>query len=43
MSREEDALVAAYQLYEPEWMKTIVDANAVLLMSIAMFIWGFYA
>ena len=40
---EEDALDAADFLYEPEWKKTMVDANAVLLMSVAMFFWGFYA
>jgi len=40
---EEEALEAADFLYEPEWKKTMVDANAVLLMSVAMFFWGFYA
>ena len=40
---EEEALDAADFLYEPEWKKTMVDANAVLLMSVAMFFWGFYA
>merc|ERR1719369_1507606 len=39
---EEEALEAADFLYEPEWKKTLVDANAVLLMSVAMFFWGFY-
>merc|ERR1719153_809913 len=42
-SPEEEALEAADFLYEPEWKKTLVDANAVLLMSVAMFFWGFYA
>ena len=40
---EEEALESADFLYEPEWKKTLVDANAVLLMSVAMFFWGFYA
>jgi len=40
---EEDALDAADFLYEPDWKKTVVDANAVVLMSVAMFFWGFYA
>ena len=40
---EEEADDAVDFLYEPEWKKTMIDANAVLLMSVAMFFWGFYA
>jgi len=42
-SPEEMALEAAESLWEPEWKKNMVDANAVLLMAVAMFFWGFYA
>ena len=34
---------AAQLLHEPEWKRGMVDANAVLVMSVAMFFWGFYA
>ena len=40
---EKEAHDAVDFLHEPEWKKTMVDANAVLLMSVAMFFWGFYA
>lgn len=40
---EEEAELAAESLWEPDWKKILVDANAVLLMSVAMFFWGFYA
>ena len=39
---EEKAEEAAGFLYEPEWKRNLVDANAVLVMSVAMFFWGFY-
>ena len=39
---EERAEEAAGFLYEPEWKRNLVDANAVLVMSVAMFFWGFY-
>eukprot|EP00088_Acartia_fossae_P003904 TRINITY_DN11679_c1_g1_i5.p1 TRINITY_DN11679_c1_g1~~TRINITY_DN11679_c1_g1_i5.p1 ORF type:complete len:657 (+),score=100.25 TRINITY_DN11679_c1_g1_i5:30-2000(+) len=42
-SREELAIEASESLWEPEWKKNMVDANAILLMSVAMFFWGFYA
>jgi len=42
-SGEEQAQEDAESLYEPSWKKTMVDSNAVLLMSVAMFFWGFYA
>lgn len=40
---EEEAEIAAESLWEPDWKKLLVDSNAVLLMSVAMFFWGFYA
>merc|ERR1719228_154841 len=40
---EEDAIDAVNLLSEPETKKSLVDANAVLVMSLAMFFWGFYA
>ena len=43
VSAEEEALEAAEFLHEDDWKKTMVDCNAVVLMSIAMFFWGFYA
>jgi hypothetical protein len=30
---EEEAVVAAESLWEPDWKKILVDSNAVLLMS----------
>ena len=42
-SAEELAEECAGLLYEPEWKRTMVDANAVLVMAVAMFFWGFYA
>ena len=39
----EEAKEAAALLHEPEWKRNMVDANAVLVMSVAMFFWGFYA
>ena len=39
----EEARMAAALLHEPEWKRNMVDANAVLVMSVAMFFWGFYA
>jgi len=42
-SPQEEADDAVDSLYEPEWKKTLVDANAVLVMSVAIFFWGFYA
>ena len=39
---EEIAEEAVGSLYEPEWKRNLVDANAVLVMSVAMFFWGFY-
>ena len=42
-SEEELAEECAGLLYEPEWKRTMVDANAVLVMAVAMFFWGFYA
>lgn len=39
----EEAKEAATLLHEPEWKRNMVDANAVLVMSVAMFFWGFYA
>ena len=39
---QEKAVEAAGFLYEPEWKRNLVDANAVLVMSVAMFFWGFY-
>ena len=39
---EEKAEEAAGFLYEPEWKRNMVDANAVLVMAVAMFFWGFY-
>ena len=39
----EAAKEAAALLHEPEWKRNMVDANAVLVMSVAMFFWGFYA
>jgi len=42
-SPEEKALEDAESLWEPDWKKIMVDSNAVLLMSVAMFFWGFYA
>ena len=41
--KSEVAREAAALLHEPEWKKNMVDANAVLVMSVAMFFWGFYA
>ena len=41
-SPEEKAKEAVGFLYEPEWKRNLVDANAVLVMSVAMFFWGFY-
>lgn len=41
-SPEQQAEEAVGFLYEPEWKKNLVDANAVLVMSVAMFFWGFY-
>merc|ERR1719244_1286768 len=43
LSPEEEALEAAEFLKEPEWKALLVDSNAILLMSVAMFFWGFYA
>ena len=40
---EEKALEAAELLNEPEWKRTMTDANAVLVLAGAMFFWGFYA
>jgi sodium/glucose cotransporter 1/sodium/glucose cotransporter 9 len=37
------AMEAAEFLYEPTKWKTIVNANAVALMCITCFLWGFYA
>ena len=42
-TEEEIAEECAGLLYEPEWKRTMVDANAVLVMAVAMFFWGFYA
>ena len=42
-SPAEAAREAAALLHEPEWKRNMVDANAVLVMSVAMFFWGFYA
>jgi len=42
-SPEEIAQEAADLLKEPEWKRTMVDANAILVMAVAMFFWGFYA
>ena len=42
-SPAEEAKEAAALLHEPEWKRNMVDANAVLVMSVAMFFWGFYA
>ena len=42
-SPSEAAREAASLLHEPEWKRNVVDANAVLVMSVAMFFWGFYA
>lgn len=42
-SPSEAAREAAALLHEPEWKRNMVDANAVLVMSVAMFFWGFYA
>ena len=42
-SPQQMALEAAELLHEPEWKRNIVDANAVLVMAVAMFFWGFYA
>ena len=39
---QEKAEEAAGSLYEPEWKRNLVDANAVLVMAVAMFFWGFY-
>ena len=39
---EEKAEEAAGLLYEPEWKRNLLDANAVLVMSVSMFFWGFY-
>ena len=42
-SPEEKAAEAADLLNEPEWKRTMTDTNAVLVMAVAMFFWGFYA
>jgi len=42
-SPQQEAADAADSLYEPNWKKNLTDANAVLVMSVAMFFWGFYA
>ena len=42
-TEEEKAAEAAELLNEPEWKRTMTDANAVLVMAVAMFFWGFYA
>ena len=42
-SPEDKAAEAAELLNEPEWKRTMTDANAVLVMAVAMFFWGFYA
>jgi len=43
LSPEEEAEVAADFLLEPDWKRNVVNANAVLVMAVAMFFWGFYA
>jgi len=43
VSPEEAAMEAVEFLHETDWKKIMVDSNAVLLMSVAMFFWGFYA
>ena len=42
-SPEDKAVEAAELLDEPEWKRTMTDANAVLVMAVAMFFWGYYA
>jgi len=42
-SAEQVAEDDAASVYEPSWKQLMVDSNAVLLMSVAMFFWGFYA
>ena len=43
LSPEEEAEAAADFLLEPHWKRNVVNANAVLVMAVAMFFWGFYA
>merc|ERR1719430_1579285 len=42
MTPQEEANTAADFLLERGWRKTMVNANAVLVMAVAMFFWGFY-
>ena len=42
-SAQEEADTAADFLLEPGWKRKMVNVNAVVLMAVAMFFWGFYA
>ena len=42
-SAQEEADTAADFLLEPAWKRKMVNVNAVVLMAVAMFFWGFYA
>merc|ERR1719495_3114240 len=43
LSPSEEAEVAADFLFETPWKRRLVNLNAVLVMAVAMFFWGFYA
>ena len=43
LSPSEEADVAADFLLETPWKRRLVNLNAVLVMAVAMFFWGFYA
>ena len=43
LSPSEEAEVAADFLLETPWKRRLVNLNAILVMAVAMFFWGFYA
>jgi len=43
LSPSEEAEVAADFLLETPWKRRLVNINAILVMAVAMFFWGFYA